>query len=223
MNSPAGMSPLPSSAWSVPALPSIHYSDSHLFGSSFPDSNVDPSAMCKTVSTQPGPTSLPKNCSSGLGGFQCGSGNTHSTPPHPNPLAQSVAQQTTGPRVSDSKFPTSFQLMAGRQHFCIRKKKQGAKRPPIPMQHREGSGPGWEDVPLDGQQALTSLLIHIPQKEQSEKKNAKAQKQPHIRLGTDLHDGFSYSSSKRAADHAISCFTPTVRRLTEARLLEEQK
>lgn len=91
------------------------------------------------------------------------------------------------------------------------------------MQHREGSGPGWEDVPLDGQQALTLLLIHIPQKEQSEKKNAKAQKQPHIRLGTDLHDGFSYSSSKRAADHAISCFTPTVRRLTEARLPEEQK
>lgn len=42
-------------------------------------------------------------------------------------------------------------------------------------------------------------------------------------MATDLHDGFSYSSSKKADDHAISCFTPTVRRLAEARLLEDQK
>lgn len=83
------------------------------------------------------------------------------------------------------------------------------------MQHRGG----WEDVPQDGQQALTLFLVHL---KNSLERN-KMPRQPYTRLGTDLEDGFSYSSSKRAADNAISCFTSIVCRLTKARLLEEQK
>lgn len=100
--------------------------------------------------------------------------------------------------VSDSKSFTKLLTDGWKAAFLSPEKEAGCRTPlPSPCNTGEESGPGWEDVPQHGQQALTLFLIQLLWKEQPGKKqNAKAQRQPHIRMGTDLHDGFSYSSSE---------------------------
>ena len=60
-----------------------------------------------------------------------------------------------------------------------------------------GGSPGWPDSP-----GLASNIFTVERIAWKETQ-CKADGQPRVRLRTDLHDSFSYSSSERAADHRL--------------------